>query len=62
MCVRQCERLWILGKGHPEEAINFPGDAVIGGYEMLKKGAEKSDYGPLEEQQILLSNGHLSSP
>lgn len=43
MCVRQCERLWILGKGHPEEAINFPGDTVIGGYEMLKKGAEKSD-------------------
>lgn len=39
MCVCQCECLWILGKGHPEEAISFAGAAVIGGYEMLEKGA-----------------------
>lgn len=29
----------MLGEEHPEEAIKFPGAAVIGGYEMLEKGA-----------------------
>lgn len=30
----------MLGEEHPEEAIKFPGAAIIGGYEMFKMGAE----------------------
>lgn len=29
----------MLGEDHPKEATKFPGAAVIGGYEMIRKGA-----------------------